>query len=194
MQRCDSSADEYPGRIEPKDNSGRNNPSCVFLGVKMAEKQDDELDWDKLKAGRLDEGKSEAALLSGRGARTPPMVLRRTVFFVPRKVAMTREAPGLNFRTGPNTELAGRTTTAPFHIAHSFVSRARSRSTPRIVGKGSRVAVFPRKAEVADWRAQGGRYHSRHHVWTLPANSPFLKTKKGAVIRSIKQGQTPSSI
>jgi hypothetical protein len=71
------------------------------------------------------------------------MVLRRMVFRVPRKVALTRDAPRLSFRTGPGAELARRTTAAPFHMAHSFVSRARTRSTPRSVANGTRVAVFP---------------------------------------------------
>ncbi|MFN8727118.1 MAG: MobA/MobL family protein [Rhodospirillales bacterium] len=148
----------------------------------------DELDWEDLKAGRLDEGKSEASLLSGRGSHGSPMVLRRAVFHSPRKVAMARDAPGLSFRAGPTAELARRTTVAPFHMAHSFVSRPRSRTTPRGVTNGTRVAVFPRKAEVAILRAEGGRYHNRHHVWTLPSNSAFLKTQTGAAMRSIVAG------
>ncbi len=116
------------------------------------------------------------------------MILRRTVFFAPRKLAMARDAPGLSFRSGPASELAHRATVAPFHMAHSFVSRSRSRTTPRGVANGTRVAVFPRKAEVAVLRANGGRYHSRHHVWSLPADSAFLRTKTGGAMRSIAAG------
>jgi hypothetical protein len=151
----------------------------------MGEKHDDELDWEKLKAGRLDEGKSEAALLSGRGARTPPMVLRRMVFHAPRKAAMTRSAPGLNFHAGPSTELAKRSTAAPFHMAYSYVSRSRARTSPRSVGN---------RQSRARARSQGGRYHSRHHVWTLLTDGPLMKTQKAAAMRSIERGQALSSI
>lgn len=130
----------------------------------MSAKDDDELDWDKIKAGRMDEGKDELGLTKGRGARQPPMVLRRAVFYTPRKAAMARDQPGLSFKTDKAQALARNCTVAPFHMAHSFVSRPRARSTPREVAKGTRVAVFPRKAEVSALRAQGGRYHHRHHV------------------------------
>ncbi|MBN9497225.1 MAG: MobA/MobL family protein [Alphaproteobacteria bacterium] len=145
---------------------------------------DSELDWDSLKQGRLEEGNHDELGLtgSGRAARQAPVHLRLRTRPAPRRIA-----PLLS--SGVVTGIAYRPTgahgVAPFHFAHSFVSRPRTWTRPRAVEKGERVQLFPRKGEVAGLRAiPEARYHDRHRVWTIPKSHPFAQSPEGQAMRN----------
>jgi len=147
-------------------------------------KYDDELDWEKLKQGRLEEGNHDELGLtgSGRGARQSPVYLRLMAASAPRRVAPT---PAGGEKGGIAYRAEGARGLAPFHFAHSFVSRPRTRTRPRAVAKGERVQLFPRKAEVARLRAiPEARYHNRHRVWTIPKTHPFARSPEGQAMRN----------
>ncbi|MBL0930179.1 MAG: MobA/MobL family protein [Alphaproteobacteria bacterium] len=147
-------------------------------------KYDDELDWEKLKQGRLEEGNHDELGLtgSGRGARQSPVYLRLMSRPAPRRVAPT-QAGGA--KGGIAYRAEGARGLAPFHFAHSFVSRPRTRTRPRAVVKGERVQLFPRKAQVARLRAiPEARYHNRHRVWTIPKTHPFARSPEGQAMRN----------
>jgi hypothetical protein len=150
----------------------------------MVTKYDDELDWERLKQGSLEEGSHDELGLSarGRGARQSPVHLRLLSRPEPRRIAplpASGEVCGIAYRS------TGARGLAPFHFAHSFVSRPRTRTRPRAVEKGERVQLFPRKAEVAGLRAiSEARYHNRHHVWTIPKTHPFARSPAGQAMRN----------
>ncbi len=155
----------------------------------------DEIDWEPLKAGKLDEREvDELGLTKGRGQRTPGITLRGSIRRPPRQVAPLARVPVGNGGTAYKGVSAARHAAiakgaAPFHFAHSFVSRQRGRTMPRAVLKGERVVVFPRKREVAALREiPGARYHGRHHCWTVPRASEFAQSPKGWRMRSIVAG------
>jgi hypothetical protein len=152
--------------------------------ISMVAKYDDELDWERLKQGSLEEGSHDELGLSarGRGARQSPIHLRLRANPEPRRIApvpASGEVCGIAYRA------TGARGLAPFHFAHSFVSRPRTRTRPRAVEKGERVQLFPRKAEVARLRAiPEARYHNRHHVWTIPKTHSFARSPEGQEMRN----------
>lgn len=155
----------------------------------------DEIDWEPLKAGKLDEREvDELGLTKGRGQRTPGITLRGSIRRPPRQVAPLGGVPTAGAAAAYKGVSSARHAAiakgaAPFHFSHSFVSRPRGRSTPRAVAKGERVVVFPRKREVAALREiPGARYHGRHHCWTVPRASEFAQSPKGWRMRSIVAG------
>lgn len=155
----------------------------------------DEIDWEPLKAGKLDEREvDELGLTKGRGQRTPGITLRGSIRRPPRQVAPLARVPVGSGGTAYKGVSAARHAAiakgaAPFHFAHSFVSRQRGRTMPRAVVKGERVVVFPRKREVAALRQiPGARYHNRHHCWTVPRASEFAQSPMGWRMRSIVAG------
>ncbi len=145
---------------------------------------DNELDWESLKQGRLEEGDHDELGLtgSGRAARQAPVHLRLRTRPAPRRIA---PLPSSGVVAGIAYRPTGAHGVAPFHFAHSFVSRPRTWTRPRAVEKGERVQLFPRKGEVAGLRAiPEARYHDRHRVWTIPKTHPFARSPEGQAMRN----------
>lgn len=145
--------------------------------------RDDEFDWDDLKAGRLDEHEDDAlGLRSGRASRQGGIALRTRMTGASRRAAPDPAGKGAarSAKTGPARQVA------PFHFAHSFVSRPRDHSEPRAVRNRTRVVVYPSKAQVAALRkVPEARYHNRHRCWTVPRGHPFLRSAEGGAMNGV---------
>jgi len=144
--------------------------------------RDDEFDWDDIRAGHLDEGEHEdpLGLKNGRGSRAPGYALRIRARPSGRRVATVASPTGSGAPAAKLGKASARQGLAPFHFAHSFVSRPRGWSSPRAVTKGTRKIVYPSKSDVALLRAvPEARYHNRHHCWTLPRGHAFLQSGPG---------------
>lgn len=144
-------------------------------------------EWDRLKAGHLDE--HEATLLESAGSRSrgqPALHLRRRILSRAR-----RSAPlGDRAEHIPNLQklpkwMQKSLKLAPFHFAHTFVSRQKTFSIPLSVRSGKRVALYPQRRDFpALNEVKGVIRNSRHRVWTISPDHPFLKTTIGIQLRS----------
>ncbi|MCZ8310790.1 MAG: MobA/MobL family protein [Magnetospirillum sp.] len=144
-------------------------------------------EWDRLKAGQLDE--HEATLLESAGSRSrgqPALYLRRRILSRAR-----RSAPaGDRVEHIPNGQklpkwMQNSLKLAPFHFSHTFVSRQKTFSLPPSVLSGKRVALYPQRRDlVALNEVKGVIRNSRHRVWTIAPNHPFLETTIGIQLRS----------
>jgi hypothetical protein len=150
-------------------------------------KGEDISEWDRLKAGHLDE--HEATLLESAGSRSrgqPALHLRRRILSRAR-----RSAPlGDRAEHIPNLQklpkwMQKSLKLAPFHFAHTFVSRQKTFSIPLSVRSGKRVALYPQRRDFpALNEVKGVIRNSRHRVWTISPDHPFLKTTIGIQLRS----------
>lgn len=91
----------------------------------MSKNGDDEFDWKRLKAGRLDEGEAEARLLSGGRPSGQALVLSRTHFAGSKRPtrsvadAVHRIKKHAQFKADPGFQIS------TFHMNHSSISRGR---------------------------------------------------------------------
>lgn len=144
-------------------------------------------EWELLRAGRLDE--SEAKLLSSAGSKSrsqPHMYLRRQILFRARKSAPAgdRLAHIPKLQKLPKW-MQKSLKLVPFHFAHTFVSRQKTFSLPPSVRSGKRVALYPQRRDFAELnKVKGVIRNSRHRVWTISPNHPFLATAIGVQLRS----------
>jgi len=144
-------------------------------------------EWDRLKAGHLDE--HEATLLESAGSRSrgqPALYLRRRILSRARRSA----PPGERAERIPNLQklpkwMQKSLRLAPFHFSHTFVSRQKEFSIPLSVRSGKRVALYPQRRDFAALNEVKGLIrNSRHRVWTISPDHPFLKTTIGIQLRS----------
>ena len=144
-------------------------------------------EWERLKAGRLDEHEGNLLQLAGGKSRPQPAMYLR----VRMANRARRSAPANDyvvhipaFKTLPE-RMRKSLKVAPFHFAHTFVSRQKTFTLPKSVGSGKRVAIHPQRRDVANLKeVNGATRDSRHRVWTLPASHPFLATEKGRQMQS----------
>jgi hypothetical protein len=156
-------------------------------GAEEMAKGKDISEWELLRAGHLDEGEAELLeLASSKSRAQPPMYLRRRIFSRARKSvpAGDRVAHIPNLQNLPN-RMQNSLKLAPFHFAHTFVSRQKTFSLPPSVLSGKRVALYPQRRDFAALNeVKGIIRNSRHRVWTISADHPFLKTTIGIQLRS----------
>jgi hypothetical protein len=145
--------------------------------------KNDESEWDRIKAGRLDEHEHDEFGLLGHRARGPrhfgraiPATAARGRLHAPVERVPQLEKALRAAGFGRNYKVQ----VAPCHIHVSRVTRPRSIGIPKSAGSGARVVVAPWRGEVRKAIEAGARRHTRENVYTMAKTNPFLRTPAGA--------------
>ncbi len=146
--------------------------------------KDSRSEWEKLRAGYLDEGEAEKNALLGRGkAPSGGVEIRIFPIFRARQIAPLSKIPELHRRT-VSLKLKGIKTVgvAPYHIAVSSISRRRCTTVPPCVQTGEKVIIYPTKSQISLVKSEGGKRNWRNRVWTIDAKHEFLQTPEGSAM------------
>ncbi len=147
-------------------------------------RNDDKIEWDKLKQGHLEGEQADEFGLFSRGRAAPGMVAIPSVAsFRPRQIAKVSVNPELHTRLRAlkfgSTANVGY---SPFHLHVARVSRAALPKIPASVRRGTHVIISPKKQDVRRVIELGATRNWRCRAYTLPQNHPFLKTPEGAAM------------
>lgn len=141
-------------------------------------------EWEKLRAGHLDEGETEKTALLGPG-KSPSGGVRIRIFpiFRARQSAPLSRVAELHQRT-MSLKLKGieNVGVTPFHIAVSSISRKRCTTIPPCVHNGEKVIIHPIRSQILLAKSAGAKRNWRSRVWTIDATSKFLRTPEGAAM------------
>lgn len=155
------------------------------MGDLMGSK-DGKTEWEKLKAGKLEEGQHDELGLRTT-SRTPGHVLLKTrIGRQFRPSVPVRKSPELYSRIrglglGPTSKVR----LTPFHLEVSFISRHRPQKLPPSVIRGTHVALYPNRKQVKQLRSQSAaKWNWRYRIYTTKAGDPFLKTPAGITMSS----------
>jgi hypothetical protein len=152
--------------------------------------KDSRSEWEKLRAGHLDEGETEKNALLGRGkAPSGGVEIRIFPIFRARQIAPLSRLPELHRRT-ISLKLKGiaNVGVTPFHIAVSNISRQRCTTIPPCVQTGKKVIIYPTKSQINLVKSEGGKRNWRNRVWTINVNNRFLQTLEGAAMAKPSAG------
>ncbi len=147
-------------------------------------RKDDELDWNRIKQGRLEGEKSDEFGLFSRGGATPGIVAFPSMAsFRPRQKEKISANQGLyghlrSLKLGPLDGVGY----APFHLRVARVARAKLPEIPASVRRGTHVIVSPTKKDARRIAELGAKRNWRCRAYTLPKDHPFLKTPEGAAM------------
>lgn len=147
-------------------------------------RNDDKIEWDKLKQGHLEGEQADEFGLFSRGRAAPGMVAIPSVAsFRPRQIARVSVNPELHTRLralklGSTADVGY----APFHLHVARVSRVALPKIPANVRRGTHLIISPKKQDVRRVIELGAKRNWRCRAYTLPQNHPFLKTPEGAAM------------
>lgn len=148
--------------------------------------KDEKTEWEKLKAGKLEEGQHDELGLKSTSRAPGHVLLKSRIGRQFRPSVPVRKSPALYSRIrglglGPTSKVR----LTPFHLEVSFISRPRPQRLPPSVIRGTHIALHPNRKKVKQLRSQSAaKWNWRYRVYTTRADDPFLKTPAGITMSS----------
>ncbi len=148
--------------------------------------KDEKTEWEKLKAGKLEEGQHDELGLKSISRAPGHVLLKTRIGRKFRPSVPVRKSPALYSRIrglglGPTSKVR----LTPFHLEVSFISRHRPQRLPPSVIRRTHVALYPNHKQVKQLRSQSAaKWNWRYRTYTTKANDPFLKTPAGITMSS----------